>query len=65
MFFSVCCRVGIDLPTVEVRFENVKIEAEAYVGSRALPTFLNFFINIAEVCVRFSNLVQIDCVYIS
>ncbi|XP_042049448.1 pleiotropic drug resistance protein 1-like [Salvia splendens] len=41
-------RVGIDLPTVEVRFENVKIEAEAYVGSRALPTFLNFFINIAE-----------------
>lgn len=51
MLLSVCCRVGIDLPTVEVRFENVKIEAEAYVGSRALPTFLNFFINIAEVCV--------------
>ncbi|KAH6758770.1 pleiotropic drug resistance 12 [Perilla frutescens var. frutescens] len=41
-------RVGIDLPTIEVRFENIKIEAEAYVGSRALPTFLNFFINILE-----------------
>ncbi|KAH6782110.1 pleiotropic drug resistance 12 [Perilla frutescens var. frutescens] len=41
-------RVGIDLPTIEVRFEDIKIEAEGYVGSRALPTFLNFYINIME-----------------
>ncbi|KAL3840932.1 hypothetical protein ACJIZ3_025523 [Penstemon smallii] len=42
-------RVGIDLPTIEVRFEHVNVGAEAYIGSRALPTFLNFIINILEV----------------
>ncbi|KAL5575732.1 hypothetical protein UlMin_017431 [Ulmus minor] len=41
-------RVGIDLPTVEVRFEHVNVETEAYVGSRALPSFINFPINIIE-----------------
>ncbi|KAG8379880.1 hypothetical protein BUALT_Bualt07G0135300 [Buddleja alternifolia] len=41
-------RVGIDLPTIEVRFENLKVDAEAYVGSRALPSFINFFINMLE-----------------
>ncbi|KAJ0960089.1 hypothetical protein J5N97_000148 [Dioscorea zingiberensis] len=38
-------RVGIDNPTIEVRFENLKIDAEAYVGNRGLPTFTNFFVN--------------------
>ncbi|KAL2554989.1 ABC transporter G family member 40 [Forsythia ovata] len=41
-------RVGIDLPTIEVRFEHLNIGAEAYVGSRALPTFFNFFADILE-----------------
>ncbi|CAA0839123.1 ABC transporter G family member 40 [Striga hermonthica] len=41
-------RVGIELPTIEVRFENLKVETEAYVGSRALPSFMNFFTNILE-----------------
>ncbi|KAG2729209.1 hypothetical protein I3843_01G233500 [Carya illinoinensis] len=41
-------RVGIPLPTIEVRFENLKVEAEAHVGSRALPTCLNFSVNIFE-----------------
>ncbi|WOG89283.1 hypothetical protein DCAR_0208520 [Daucus carota subsp. sativus] len=41
-------RVGIDLPLIEVRFENLKIDAEAHVGSRALPSFLNFNISIVE-----------------
>ncbi|KAL5562676.1 hypothetical protein UlMin_032423 [Ulmus minor] len=41
-------RVGIKLPTIEVRYENVNVETEAYVGTRALPTFFNFFINIFE-----------------
>ncbi|KAK7245301.1 hypothetical protein RIF29_40140 [Crotalaria pallida] len=41
-------RVGIDLPTIEVRFEHLNIEAEAHVGSRALPTFTNFMVNIVE-----------------
>ncbi|GER48392.1 pleiotropic drug resistance protein, partial [Striga asiatica] len=41
-------KVGIELPTIEVRFENLKVETEAYVGSRALPSFMNFFTNILE-----------------
>lgn len=43
------CRVGIDLPTIEVRYEHLKVEAEAYVGSRALPSFFNFTFGILEV----------------
>ncbi|KAJ7951847.1 Pleiotropic drug resistance ABC transporter [Quillaja saponaria] len=41
-------RVGINLPTIEVRYEHLNIEAEAFVGSRSLPTFLNFTVNILE-----------------
>ncbi|KAH6816231.1 pleiotropic drug resistance 12 [Perilla frutescens var. frutescens] len=41
-------RVGIQLPTVEVRFENLSVEAQTYVGSRALPTIGNFTANILE-----------------
>ncbi|XP_065622323.1 pleiotropic drug resistance protein 1-like, partial [Quercus suber] len=41
-------RVGIDLPTIEVRFEHLNVEAEAHVGGRALPTFFNFGVNIVE-----------------
>lgn len=38
-------RVGIDNPTIEVRFEHLNIDAEAYVGNRGVPTFTNFFSN--------------------
>ncbi|CAJ2632863.1 unnamed protein product [Trifolium pratense] len=41
-------RVGVDLPTIEVRFEHLNIETEARVGSRSLPTFTNFMVNIVE-----------------
>ncbi|TQD75125.1 hypothetical protein C1H46_039353 [Malus baccata] len=41
-------RVGIDVPKVEVRFEKVSIEGDAYVGSRALPTLLNSSLNMIE-----------------
>ncbi|XVE63542.1 hypothetical protein DITRI_Ditri07aG0028300 [Diplodiscus trichospermus] len=41
-------RVGLDMPTIEVRFEHLNVEAEAYVGSRALPTMFNFSANILE-----------------
>ncbi|XVF26672.1 hypothetical protein REPUB_Repub14bG0037900 [Reevesia pubescens] len=41
-------RVGIDLPTIEVRYENLNIEAEAFVGINALPTVLNCTTNIFE-----------------
>nr|KYP53996.1 Pleiotropic drug resistance protein 1 [Cajanus cajan] len=41
-------RVGIDIPTIEVRYEHLSVDAEAYVGSRALPTFVNFVTNMVE-----------------
>ncbi|GMN37142.1 hypothetical protein TIFTF001_006571 [Ficus carica] len=40
--------VGVKLPTVEVRYEHLTIEADCYVGSRALPTLPNAALNIAE-----------------
>uniref|UniRef100_A0A2C9W1A2 ABC transporter domain-containing protein n=1 Tax=Manihot esculenta TaxID=3983 RepID=A0A2C9W1A2_MANES len=41
-------RVGIEFPTLEVRFEHLTVETEAHVGSRALPSFLNFFVDTVE-----------------
>ncbi|KAK7311855.1 hypothetical protein RJT34_10277 [Clitoria ternatea] len=41
-------RVGLEIPTIEVRFEHLNVEAEAHVGSRALPTIFNFCINLFE-----------------
>ncbi|XP_057454235.1 pleiotropic drug resistance protein 1-like [Lotus japonicus] len=41
-------RVGIDIPTIEVRYEHLNVETEAYLGSRALPTFVNFAKNLVE-----------------
>ncbi|KAL3528696.1 hypothetical protein ACH5RR_008018 [Cinchona calisaya] len=46
-------KVGIALPTVEVRFENVTIEAECHVGHRALPTLPNAMRNIFESCLSY------------
>lgn len=43
------CSVGIVLPTIEVRFENLKAYAEVHVGTRGLPTILNSVTNIFEV----------------
>jgi hypothetical protein len=33
-----------------VRYQNLNVEAEAYVGSRGLPTILNTYANVLEVC---------------
>ncbi|XP_050366567.1 pleiotropic drug resistance protein 1-like [Argentina anserina] len=41
-------RVGLDMPTIEVRFEHLAVEAKVYLGSRALPTLLNFAINMLQ-----------------
>ncbi|KAI5651241.1 hypothetical protein M9H77_37246 [Catharanthus roseus] len=46
-------KVGISLPTVEVRFENLTIEAECFIGDRALPTLPNAARNIAESALGF------------
>ncbi|MBA0774776.1 hypothetical protein Gotri_009963, partial [Gossypium trilobum] len=40
--------VGIRLPTVEVRFDHLTIEADCYIGSRALPSLPNAARNIFE-----------------
>lgn len=43
------CRVGIDIPKIEVRFEHLSVEGDVYVGSRALPTLFNATMNTIEV----------------
>ncbi|XP_010473961.1 PREDICTED: ABC transporter G family member 31-like [Camelina sativa] len=34
-------RVGMEVPKIEVRFENLNIEADVQAGTRALPTLVN------------------------
>ncbi|XP_047334134.1 ABC transporter G family member 34-like [Impatiens glandulifera] len=41
-------RVGIEIPVTEVRYENLSIEGDVYVGSRALPTLFNATLNVIE-----------------
>lgn len=42
-------RVGMDLATVQVRVENLKVEADIAVGSRGNPTVANTLRNIVGV----------------
>nr|DAD28757.1 TPA_asm: hypothetical protein HUJ06_030225 [Nelumbo nucifera] len=41
-------RVGIEIPKIEVRFEHLSVEGDAYVGTRALPTLINSTLNTIE-----------------
>ncbi|XP_038885457.1 ABC transporter G family member 42-like isoform X2 [Benincasa hispida] len=41
-------RVGITLPTVEVRYENLTVEADCQIGNRALPSLANATRNLIE-----------------
>ncbi|KAB5574280.1 hypothetical protein DKX38_001474 [Salix brachista] len=41
-------KVGIRLPTIEVRFDHLTIEADCHIGSRALPTLPNAARNMVE-----------------
>ncbi|XP_070661681.1 ABC transporter G family member 29-like [Malus domestica] len=41
-------KVGIKLPTVEVRFQHLAVEADCHIGTRALPSLPNVARNIAE-----------------
>ena len=45
--------MGIETPKIEVRYENLSIEGDVYVGSRALPTLLNATLNTIEVGFSF------------
>lgn len=47
-------RVGISLPTIEVRFEHLKIAAETHVGGRALPSVFNYCVNVVEVLIDYT-----------
>ncbi|KAH0658432.1 hypothetical protein KY289_027180 [Solanum tuberosum] len=41
-------RVGLDLPRIEVRFDQLSVDAETNVGNRGVPTIFNFTVNILE-----------------
>ncbi|XP_022962387.1 ABC transporter G family member 35-like [Cucurbita moschata] len=41
-------RVGINLPTVEVRFENLTVHADCQIGNRALPSLPNAIRDVVE-----------------
>nr|GEX61824.1 pleiotropic drug resistance protein 2-like [Tanacetum cinerariifolium] len=49
-------RVGIHIPKIEIRYENLSIEGDAFVGSRALPTLFNSTINSVESVLGFLRL---------
>ncbi|XP_047980652.1 pleiotropic drug resistance protein 2-like [Salvia hispanica] len=44
-------RVGIEIPKIEVKFQNLSIEGDAFVGTRALPTLLNSTLNALEAAI--------------
>ena len=57
------CRVGIEIPKIEVRFQNLSIEGDAYVGTRALPTLWNSTLNTLEVISCSVPPVRLDTVH--
>ncbi|KAL2324893.1 hypothetical protein Fmac_023951 [Flemingia macrophylla] len=50
-------RVAIEIPKVEVRFEHLCVEGDAFNGSRALPTLVNSTMNAIERILGLINLV--------
>ncbi|CAI0473877.1 unnamed protein product [Linum tenue] len=51
-------RVGIELSTVEVRFEGLRVEAEARKASRALPSLYNFTANMVEDLLSYIHILE-------
>ena len=43
------CRVHITPSAVEVRFQNLTVEAAIFIGNRSMPTVGNSFLNVLEV----------------
>ena len=37
------------MPTLEVKFKGITVDAEVYKGNRALPTIVNGYRNVIEV----------------
>ena len=50
---AVACRVGLEVPRVEVRFRNLRVSTEVNVGSRALPTLPNYVRDVTEVSLYY------------
>ncbi|KAK1662280.1 hypothetical protein QYE76_050439 [Lolium multiflorum] len=44
--------VSIEFPKIEVRYEDLTVDAYVHVGSRALPTIPNFICNMTEAFLR-------------
>lgn len=63
MFINFCIddgkRVGLEVPKVEVRFEKLNIEADVVIGSRALPTLVNYSRDVIEVSVCGHRLIHL------
>ncbi|WVZ64217.1 hypothetical protein U9M48_013777, partial [Paspalum notatum var. saurae] len=51
-------RVGIEMPTIEVRFEHLEVEAEVRVGGSGLPTVLNSITNTLEEAATAMHLLR-------
>ncbi|XP_021277774.1 pleiotropic drug resistance protein 2-like [Herrania umbratica] len=49
-------RVGIEVPKIEVRFQNLSVEGDAFVGTRALPTLMNTTLNAIEAILGYVGL---------
>ncbi|KAK2655148.1 hypothetical protein Ddye_008200 [Dipteronia dyeriana] len=49
-------RVGIEVPKIEVRYEHLSVEGDVHVGSRALPSLINFYMNAIESVLGFAHL---------
>ncbi|KAJ1284239.1 hypothetical protein BS78_03G189900 [Paspalum vaginatum] len=49
----------VESPTIEVRFENLSIDAEAYIGKRGVPTIANFFTNKMEKLQRTTRICRL------
>ncbi|XP_027349250.1 ABC transporter G family member 34-like [Abrus precatorius] len=50
-------RVGIEIPKIEIRYENLSVEGDVYVGKRALPSLLNVALNTFESIMGLFHLV--------
>ncbi|KAL3742613.1 hypothetical protein ACJRO7_017999 [Eucalyptus globulus] len=54
-------RVGMEIPKIEIRFEHLSVEGDAYMGSRALPSLLNATLNTIEMV---SGLYEVNLAYL-
>ncbi|WJX79108.1 hypothetical protein P8452_62259 [Trifolium repens] len=46
-------RAGVDIPTIEVRFEHLNVQSHVQLGKRALPTITNYMLDILEAPLKY------------